>query len=142
ASVSGPIVVAIPGYEVLSELGRGGMGVVFKARQVGLDRLVALKMILAGELAGGVERKRLQAEARAAAALQHPNIVQVYEVGEREGNPFFSLELIDGGSLAERLDGTPLSAREAATLVETLARAVQHAHQNGIVHRDLKPANV
>jgi outer membrane protein assembly factor BamB/predicted Ser/Thr protein kinase len=132
----------VAGYEVLDELGRGGMGVVYKARQLGLNRLVALKMILAGSHAGPVELARFRAEAEAVARLQHPNIVQVYDVGEQDGRPFFSLEFVEGGSLASRLDGTPLPGRQAAQLVETLARAVHAAHQRGIVHRDLKPGNI
>jgi WD40 repeat protein len=137
-----PAALGIPGYEVLGLLGRGGMGVVYRARQVGLDRMVALKMILAGEHAGQPERARFQREAEAVARLSHPNIVQVYEVGEHQGLPFFSLELCAGGSLADRLDGTPWAGLAAATLVETLARAVHAAHQAGVVHRDLKPGNV
>src|SRR5262245_38672996 len=132
----------IPGYEVLDVLGRGGMGVVYKARQVRLKRLVALKMILAAEHAGETDRERFRTEAEAVARLQHPNIVQIYEVGEHAGRPFFSLEFVDGGSLASRLDGTPLPARAAAELVEPLARAMHYAHQRGVVHRDLKPANI
>jgi WD40 repeat protein/predicted Ser/Thr protein kinase len=130
------------GYEILGELGRGGMGVVYKARQVGLNRLTALKMILAGGYASRDDLARFQREAEAIARLQHPNIVQVYEVGERDGRPFFSLEFIDGGSLQKRLDGTPMHGAEAAGMVEMLARAVHYAHTQGIVHRDLKPANV
>jgi serine/threonine protein kinase len=118
------------------------MGVVYKARQVGLDRLVALKMILAGGHAGAEDRARFKAEAEAVARLQHPHIVQIHEVGEHNGLPFFSLELCSGGCLADKLDGTPLAAADAVRLVETLARAMQAAHQAGIVHRDLKPANV
>jgi tRNA A-37 threonylcarbamoyl transferase component Bud32 len=133
---------SVPGYEILAELGRGGMGVVYKARQVKLNRLVALKMILAGVHAGEDELARFRTEAEAVARLQHPHIVQIYEVGESEGLPYFSLEFVDGGSLADRLDGTPLAPRPAARLVETLARAMQAAHERGIVHRDLKPANV
>src|SRR5262245_45035791 len=129
-------------YEILSELGRGGMGVVYKARQTGLNRLVAIKMILAGADAGPKERARFRTEAEAAARLQHPNIVQIYEVGEHEGRPFLSMELVEGGSLEQRLNGTPSPAADAARLVETLAHAMQHAHEQGIVHRDLKPANV
>jgi WD40 repeat protein len=130
------------GYELLGELGRGGMGVVYKARQVGLNRLVALKMVLAGSHAGPEELARFRTEAEAVAALQHPNIVQIYEVGESDGLPFFSLELVEGGSLADRLTGTPWAARPAAELVATLARTMHYAHSCGIVHRDLKPANV
>ena len=129
-------------YELLEELGRGGMGVVYKARQNKLHRLVALKMILAGEHAGEKELARFRSEGEAAARLQHPNIVQIFEIGEHEGHPYFSLEFVEGGSLAQKLDGTPLPPRKAAGLVETLARAMHAAHQAGIVHRDLKPANV
>ncbi len=129
-------------YEIVRELGRGGMGVVYLARQTSLDRLVALKMILGGSHAGDADRERFRAEALAVARLRHPNVVQIYEVGDHDGLPFFSLEYVDGGSLADRLDGTPWPARPAAELVETLARAMHHAHQQGIVHRDLKPANV
>jgi serine/threonine protein kinase/formylglycine-generating enzyme required for sulfatase activity len=134
--------VRIPGYEILSVLGRGGMGVVYKARQVALNRLVALKMVLSGGHASPEEIARFKAEATAVACLQHPNIVQVYDVGEAEGRPYFSLEYCAGGSLAGRLDGSPWAAEHAAALIETLARAVDAAHQAGIVHRDLKPANI
>jgi hypothetical protein len=132
----------ILGYDVLDELGRGGMGVVYQARQVRLNRLVALKMILAGAHAGEPDLVRFRAEAEAVARLQHPNIVQIYEVGEQNGLPYSSLEFCPGGSLAGKLDGTPLPPGQAAQLVETLARAMQVAHQANIVHRDLKPANV
>jgi serine/threonine-protein kinase len=134
--------VNVPGFEVLGELGRGGMGVVYRARQTALKRLVALKMILSGIHAGPQELARFRSEAEAVASLQHPNIVQIYEVDQHEGLPYFALEFVDGGSLAQRLDGRPQPARYAAELVETLARAVHHAHQQGIVHRDLKPANI
>ncbi len=134
--------VAVPGYEVLGELGRGGMGVVYKARQVGLKRLVALKMILAGAHAGESELARFRSEAAAVARLQHPGIVQIHEIGEYEGRPFFSLEFVGGGSLAGRLKGNPQPPREAARLVLALARAVHYAHEHGIIHRDLKPANI
>ena len=134
--------VAVPGYEVLSELGRGGMGVVYKARQVKLGRLVALKMILSGGHAGEADLARFRTEAEAIARLQHPNIVQIYEVGEHGGLPFFSLEFCGGGSLEKKRGGTPLPPAEAAVLVETLARAMQAAHEKGVIHRDLKPANV
>jgi WD40 repeat protein len=132
----------VPGYEILGELGRGGMGVVYQARQQGLNRLVALKMILGGAHAGGQDQARFRAEAEAVAKLQHPHIVQIYEVGEIDGLPFFSLEFVDGGTLDRRLQGTPQPARQAAALVETLARAVHYAHERGIIHRDLKPANI
>jgi len=118
------------------------MGVVYKARQTKLNRLVALKMILAGNHAGAADLTRFQTEAEAIARLQHPNIVQVYEVGEHEGKPFFSLEFCPGGSLEKKLRGTPLPPAEAARLGETLARAMQAAHEKNVIHRDLKPANV
>ena len=132
----------IPGYEILGELGRGGMGVVYRARQLALNRMVALKMIRAGAQASPGERARFRAEAAAVARLQHPNIVQIHEVGEHDGGPYFSLELIEGGSLAERCAGTPQLPAQTAALVETLARAMHYAHQQGILHRDLKPANI
>jgi WD40 repeat protein/tRNA A-37 threonylcarbamoyl transferase component Bud32 len=132
----------VAGYEILGELGRGAMGVVYKARQTKLKRLVALKMILAGPHASTSELARFRREAEAIARLQHPNIVQIYEVGEQDGRPFFSLEYVDGGSLAQQLTGTPLPARRAAELVQTLARAMHAAHQQGVVHRDLKPGNI
>jgi serine/threonine protein kinase len=118
------------------------MGVVYKALQIKLKRLVALKMILAGSYAGEQALARFRTEAEAVARLQHPNIVQIYEVGEQEGLHFFSLEFVEGGSLAHKLAGTPQPPSEAARLVEILARAVHYAHQRGILHRDLKPSNV
>ncbi len=133
---------AVPGYEIVGELGRGAMGVVYQARQLGLNRLVALKMILAGDQAGDPVRVRFRAEAEAVARLQHPNIVQIHEIGEHQGRPYFSLEYCPGGSLAHKLAGTPLPPQEAARLVEPLARAVQAAHEAGVIHRDLKPGNV
>src|SRR5262245_46331412 len=132
----------VPGYEVLAVLGLGGMGVVYKARHEKLARPVAIKMLLAGSYARPAEVERFRREAIAVAKLQHPNIVQVYDVGEFEGRPFFAMELLDGGSLAAKLGGAPRPAREAATLLRTLADAVHAAHSSGIVHRDLKPANV
>jgi serine/threonine-protein kinase len=134
--------VQVPGYEVLEELGRGGMGVVYKARQLGLKRLVALKMILAAEHAGPQQRARFRTEAEAVARCQHPNIVQIHDIGEHQGRPYFSLELVEGGSLEKRLVAHSFTAHQAARLIETLARAVQVAHRRGIVHRDLKPANI
>ncbi|MFO0888228.1 MAG: serine/threonine-protein kinase [Isosphaeraceae bacterium] len=132
----------VPGYEILGELGRGGMGVVYQARQVSLDREVALKMVLVGAHAGPDDRARFRAEAEAAAHLKHPNVVQVFEVGEYDGLPFLALELVEGGSLATRLAESPLAAEQAAQLVEILAAAMQNAHRRGVIHRDLKPANV
>jgi serine/threonine protein kinase len=132
----------VPGYEILGVLGRGGMGVVYKARQVGLGRLVALKMIRASGHAGPEEVARFRREAQAIARLHHPSIVQIYEVGESAGQPFFSLEFVDGGSLDQKLKGTPIPPLRAAELAEMLARAVHAAHLCGVVHRDLKPANV
>jgi tetratricopeptide (TPR) repeat protein/tRNA A-37 threonylcarbamoyl transferase component Bud32 len=137
-----PALTAIPGYEVLEVLGRGGMNVVYKARHTALKRVVALKMILAGEHASAAERARFKSEAEAVARLQHPNIIQVHEIGEHEGKPFITLEFCSGGALDKKLNGAPLPPAEAARLVETLARAVHAAHEHDVVHRDLKPANV
>jgi WD40 repeat protein/predicted Ser/Thr protein kinase len=132
----------VAGFEVLGELGRGGMGVVYRARQQKLDRVVALKMIRSGGWAGPSERARFATEARAAACLQHPGIVQVFEVGEHQGLPFLVLELVEGGSLARRCRGEPWQPQLAAALVEKLARTIAHAHGHGIIHRDLKPSNI
>jgi serine/threonine protein kinase len=132
----------VPGYEILDELGRGGMGVVYRARQLKLGRLVALKMILSGSHGGAEARARFETEAQAVARLRHPGIVQIYEFGEAGGLPYFSLEYIDGGSLQGSLGGKPLPQEQAAGLAEQMARAMQYAHEQGIVHRDLKPANV
>ena len=132
---------AIASYEILAVLGRGGMGVVYKAKQLGLDRLVALKMILAGT-ASEEELGRFRAEAQALARLRHPNIVQIHDIGMHDGKPYFSLEYIEGGSLDRRTGGQPHNARQAAQMLETLARAVHAAHEAGIIHRDLKPHNV
>jgi predicted Ser/Thr protein kinase len=132
----------VPGYEVLGELGRGGMGVVYKARQVALNRVVALKMILGGAHAGPEDLARFRTEAEAVAQLKHANIVQVYDIGECDGKPFFSLEFVEGGSLDRKLNRKAQKPKEAAALVETLARAMHSAHQKGVIHRDLKPANV
>jgi WD40 repeat protein len=132
----------VPGYEILGELGRGGMGVVYKARHVALKRVVALKMILAGAYAGPDELARFQTEAEAVARLQHPNVVQIHEVGTHQGRPYLALEFCGGGTLEQRLRQAPLTPRAAAALVEVLARAMHAAHTRGVVHRDLKPANV
>jgi WD40 repeat protein/predicted Ser/Thr protein kinase len=142
AGGAAPAVSEPAGYQILSELGRGGMGVVYLARQVRLKRLVALKMILAGAHAADQERTRFRTEAEAVARLQHSNVVQIYEVGEHDGRPYIALEFLDGGTLAERIRRAPVRPPEAAALVETLARAVHAAHQQGVIHRDLKPTNV
>jgi eukaryotic-like serine/threonine-protein kinase len=132
----------LPGYRILGELGKGGMGIVYKAEQLGLHRTVALKMIRAGAHASPELLARFHLEAEALASLQHPNIVQIHEIGQHGGCPYMAMEFVPGGSLAERLDSRPLPPRTAAEMVETLARAVHCAHLRGIVHRDLKPANV
>jgi hypothetical protein len=132
----------IPGYEVQAVLGMGGMGVVFRARHLRLNRLVALKMILAGAYARPTELTRFQREAEAVAGLCHANIVQVYEVGDHEGRPYFTMELVEGGSLAEKLASTSPPLQWTAELLASLAEAMAVAHSAGIVHRDLKPANI
>src|SRR5690348_11001223 len=132
----------VPGYTILGELGRGGMGVVYRARQASLNRMVALKVLLAGAHAGERDLARFRAEAEAAAAVQHPNVVSVYAVGRHAGLPFIAQELVPGRSLAARLEEGPLDPVETARLVEAIARGVQAAHDRGVVHRDLKPANV
>ena len=132
----------IPGYEILGELGRGGMGVVYTARHQELKRLVALKVLREKEHTGKEQLQRFRAEAEAAARLQHPNIVQIHEVGQEYGRPYIVLELAVGGSLEKRLAGTPLPPRAAAQLVRILAQAMDYAHKRGVIHRDLKPSNV
>jgi serine/threonine protein kinase len=132
----------IPGYEVLQVLGEGGMGIVFKARQLRPERVVALKMVRAGPHARADQLARFRTEIEAAAQMRHANIVPIFEAGDCAGQPFFSMEYVDGGSLADRLDRTPQPAVPAARLIATLARAIQAAHQQGIIHRDLKPGNI
>jgi serine/threonine protein kinase len=134
--------VKIPGYEILSELGHGGMGVVYKARDLRLDRPVALKMVLAGVHASDQVLARFFEEARAVAKFEHPNIVHIYEINDVDGLPYFSLEYVEGGSLDRRINHKPQAPLFAATTVETLARAMQYAHDRGVIHRDLKPGNV
>jgi serine/threonine protein kinase len=132
----------VPGYEVVAELGRGGMGVVYRAWQVSLKRPVALKLIRDGALAGPQQQARFRIEAEAVGRMRHANIVAIYEVGEHQGRPFFAMELVEGPSLDRQLSGRPQPARQAAELVHSLALAVQHAHAQSVVHRDLKPANI
>jgi tRNA A-37 threonylcarbamoyl transferase component Bud32 len=134
--------LAPPGYAILGELGRGGMGVVYKARQIKANRLVALKMILAGGHADADERQRFRTEGEAVARLQHRGIVQVFEIGEHDGRAFFSLEFCPGGSLDRKLGGMPLLPTVAAVLIQQLAQAMHAAHLASVVHRDLKPANI
>ncbi len=134
----------LPDLEIVEVLGAGGMGVVYKARQASLDRFVAVKMLRDAALGDAEQRERFQQEARAVARLRHPNLVQVYETHAADAarQPYFVLEYVPGGSLADQLRGTPQPPREAAQLVEALACAIQHAHEQGIIHRDLKPANI
>jgi eukaryotic-like serine/threonine-protein kinase len=132
----------VPGYEIIAELGRGGMGVVYLARQHSLKRLVALKMILAGAHGDAMTKIRFLTEAEAIARLTHPNVVQIHEIGEHQGRPFLALEYVAGGGLEKRVGVADMTEREAARLVEKIARAVHYTHQNGILHRDLKPSNI
>jgi hypothetical protein len=132
----------VPGYEILGELGRGGMGIVYKARQVALDRLVALKMVVSQGPAGEAEIRRFHAEAEAVASLDHPHIVPVYEVGQQAGQHYFSMKLIEGSSLKDQMPRLRQHPRAAAELLAKVARAIHYAHQRGIIHRDLKPGNI
>jgi eukaryotic-like serine/threonine-protein kinase len=132
----------IPGYEIVEEIGRGGMGVVYRARQLNPERLVALKLLRDGALAGQTERARFRIEAEVAGRMHHANFVQIFEVGEHDGQTYLAMELIVGGGLDKLIAGQPRPANEAAELIRTLAIAVQHAHMQQVVHRDLKPANI
>src|SRR5271163_1889000 len=129
-------------YEIIREIARGGMGVVFQARQLSLNRTVALKMILAGQLANETDVSRFYTEAEAAANLDHPGIVPIFEVGQHEGQHYFSMGFVEGQSLSQRLADGPLPSREAAELVRRVSEAIEYAHQHGVIHRDLKPANI
>lgn len=129
-------------YELVQELGRGGMGVVYRAKQLSLAREVALKMVLRGNLASAADLERFQAEAQAAAKLDHPAIVPVYEVGQESGRPYFTMKYIAGTTLAQRLALGPLPAKEAATILAAVARGIHFAHTRGVLHRDIKPSNI
>src|SRR5436190_19674253 len=129
-------------YELLEEIGRGGQGVVFRARQKSLNRIVALKVISLGQWASKAHLKRFRREAEAAASLDHPCIVPIYEVGERDGQCYFSMKFVEGGQLDEVVKHTPLSIRQAVELIEKVARTVHYAHEHGILHRDIKPGNI
>ncbi len=134
--------VTIGDYQLIEEIGRGGMGVVFRAAQISLDREVAVKMILRGRLASEADLQRFLAEAAATAKLEHPNIVPVYDVGDFDGRPYFSMQCVDGQTLKDRLSDGPIDPREAAEIVSKIARAVEFAHSQGVLHRDLKPSNI
>jgi serine/threonine-protein kinase len=142
SGTAAPPLRSIGDYDLLDELGRGGMGVVYRAYQRSLGRTVALKMVLKGDSATSIERSRFRAEAEAAAHLEHPHIIPVYEVGEHEGHAYFSMKHVEGTTLAGLVANGPLPGREAARWVATIARAVDHGHRRGILHRDLKPSNV
>ncbi|MDG2223635.1 MAG: protein kinase [Rubripirellula sp.] len=140
--IESPAPKQIASYEIVAELGRGGMGVVYEARDMRLKRTVALKVILAGGHAGNSELERFQTEAEAVARLKHPNIVQVYEIGEQDGRPFIALEYCSGGCLSDLLRGNSPSPQESARLVVSIADAMEHSHSEGVIHRDLKPGNI
>jgi len=135
-------VPVIGDYELIEEVARGGMGVVFRARQRSLGRIVAVKLLLGGGFAGESARSRFRTEASAAARLQHPNIVAIHDIGEHDGQLYFSMDLVEGGTLADRVRNGPLTAREVARIGGLIAGAVHHAHGQGVLHRDLKPSNV
>jgi tetratricopeptide (TPR) repeat protein/predicted Ser/Thr protein kinase len=142
SKVENPVARRFGDYQLLEEIARGGMGVVYKARQVSLNRTVAVKMILAGQLAGPAEVQRFRGEAEAAANLNHPNIVAIHEIGQQGGQHFFSMDYVEGQNLAQFVGQKPLPPREAAKYLKTIAEAIQYAHERGILHRDLKPSNI
>src|SRR5262245_26271019 len=129
-------------YQLLEEIARGGMGVVYRARQISLDRIVAVKLILIGQFADKAGIKRFKGEASAVAKLRHPNIVAIHEIGEESGRHFFSMEYVEGQNLADFIRQQPISIRQAAQFVRKIAEAIHYAHERGIVHRDLKPSNI
>ncbi|MEI8018537.1 MAG: serine/threonine-protein kinase, partial [Schlesneria sp.] len=132
----------IPGYEIIRELGRGGMGVVYEARQERLNRLVAIKVLLGGQYATVTSQARFKAEVDSIGRMQHPNLIQVFDVGEYDGRVYYSMEYLAGGSLEDRIGNIPLPPRKAAELLKILANAIEAVHEQGVIHRDLKPANI
>ncbi len=140
--IRNPLLRYFGDYELLNEIARGGMGVVYRARQLSLKRIVAVKLLPAGPLARQAYAARFRAEAETVAALQHPNIVIIYEIGEHDGQPYFSMDYIEGKNLAELARGQPLPATRAVEWLKTVAEAVHYAHTRGLVHRDLKPSNI
>src|SRR5438477_6890952 len=137
-----PMLMDFGDYELLEEIGRGGQGVVFRARQKSLNRIVALKVIGLGQWSTPAHLKRFRLEAEAAASLDHPSIVPIYEVGERDGQCYFSMKLVEGGQLDEVVKDTPLSIPRAVEVIAKVARTVHYAHEHGILHRDIKPGNI
>src|SRR3989441_7109275 len=142
AEIQNPRLRYFGDYQLIEEIARGGMGVVYRARQLSLNRIVAVKMLLFGKFSSDEYVRRFRAEAAAAAALQHPNIVAIHEIGQHEGQYYFSMDYVEGKNLAEVVRDGPLPGKRAATLLRAIAEAVHYAHQHGVLHRDLKPTNV